>query len=76
MSTHTERFSEISIPIESTENIIHFDANNRDTEDIVDDSTEGSISENAEIDVETDKEDTNDEADNSNSENVSQNEYD
>ncbi|KAL0682648.1 hypothetical protein Bca4012_049496 [Brassica carinata] len=70
MSTHTERFSEISIPIESTENIIHFDANNRDTEDIVDDSTEGSTSENAEIDVETDKEDTNDEADNSNSENL------
>ena len=72
-----ERVVEMSVPTESTENIIHIDPNNQEVEVIVDDSTEGSVSEEDEFDAETEEDDTtNDEAETSDSENVSGNESD
>ncbi|KAL0750190.1 hypothetical protein Bca101_032193 [Brassica carinata] len=61
----------MSVPTESTENILHIDPDNQEAEVIVDDSTEGSVSEEDEFDAETDEDDiTNDEAENRDNENI------
>ena len=75
VAMQAERVAEMSVPTESTENILHIDPDNQEAEVIVDDSTEGSVSEEDEFDAETDEDDiTNDEAENRDNENVSENE--
>ena len=77
VAMQAERVAEMSVPTESTENILHIDPDNQEAEVIVDASTEGSVSEEDEFDAETDEDDiTNDEAENRDNENVSENESD